>query len=62
MIIYREGEMIKIRLNGTKEEIKKAAEVLKNNLNVLSTSDLYKDRGENLYYRVYIDCEIKKEE
>jgi hypothetical protein len=46
--------MIKIRLHGTKEEIKKAEEVLKNNFVILSTSEHYKDRGVNLYYRVYL--------
>lgn len=52
--------MIKIRLHGTKEDIKKAEEVLKNNFVILSTSEPYKDRGVNLYYRVYVDCEIKE--
>lgn len=49
--------MIKIRLNGTKEEIEKAKEIIKKDFKVLSISNLYKDRGENLYYRLYIDCD-----
>lgn len=51
--------MVKIRLHGTKEDIEKSREVLKNNFDILSESGLYKDRN-SLYYRMYLDCEIKK--
>lgn len=51
--------MIKIRLHGLPEEIKKAKDSLKDNFKILNCSEPYKDRGKSSYERVYIDAEIK---
>lgn len=48
--------MIKIRLHGTKDEISRAIENIRAVFNVMSVSELYKDRGTNEYYRCYIDA------
>ncbi len=50
--------MIKIRLHGTKEEIERTKEIIKQKFEILNISGLYKDRGGNSYYRIYIDCNI----
>lgn len=52
--------MIKLRLNGTLEEMKEIIEQLEISFNVLNTSEPYKDRGKNNYYRYYLDIEPKK--
>ena len=51
--------MIKIRLEGTLDDIQTAAVQIKENFKVLSQSNPYKDRGTDGYYRVYLDCELK---
>lgn len=48
--------MIKIRLHGEEEEIKKAIEILQCSFELLSVSDLYADRGNSKYARCYIDA------
>ncbi len=48
--------MIRIRLHGEEEEIKKAIEVLECTFELLSVSDLYADRGNSKYARCYIDA------
>ena len=53
--------MIKIRLHGEKQEIEKVSKAIKEQFNVLNVSGLYKDRGESVYYRGYIDAEIKEQ-
>lgn len=52
--------MIKIRLHGEKQEIEKVSKAIKEQFNVLNVSHLYKDRGESVYYRAYIDAELKE--
>lgn len=51
--------MINIRLHGTEEEIKKAEAAIEERFDVLTCSHLYKDRGQSVYYRAYIDAELK---
>lgn len=54
--------MIKVRLHGTPEEVKKFADYLENLspfVKVLSRSDGYADRGKSSYERVYMDVEHK---
>lgn len=52
--------MIKIRLHGTPEEIKKAAKVIEGTFSVLNKSSEYSDRGESSYKRLYIEAEDQK--
>ena len=52
--------MIKIRLNGTLEEIQAATKIIHDQFEVLNASEPYKDRGESKYYRAYFDCEVKE--
>ena len=52
--------MTKLRLHGTLEELQSIIEILSEQFNLLSVSDPYKDRGQSQYYRLYIDCEMKK--
>lgn len=54
--------MIKVRLHGTPEEVKKFADYLESLspcVKVLSRSDGYADRGKSSYERVYMDVEHK---
>ena len=52
--------MLKIRLMGTKNDIKWFEKILKRNpkIKLLEFSDLYANKGTNKYYRVY--AEVKK--
>ena len=52
--------MIKMRLEGTLEEIERAIRELKahQSFTILSRSQLYKDRGDSVYYRVYLDVNL----
>jgi hypothetical protein len=51
--------VIKIRLWGTREELAEALPILRDSYNVLSVSQLHRDRGESEYYRLYVEAEIK---
>lgn len=54
--------MVKVRLHGTPEEVKKFAdflESLSSNVKVLQRSEDYADRGKSCYVRVYMDVEHK---
>ncbi|CAI3223949.1 conserved hypothetical protein [Clostridium neonatale] len=55
--------MIKIRMEGILEDIKKVTKIFENSIEikVLSESEPYKNRGSNDYYRVYIDADFKEE-
>ena len=56
--------MVKVRLHGTPEEVKKLADYLEGLspiVKVLSRSDGYADRGKSSYVRVYMDVELKDE-
>ena len=52
--------MLKIRLMGTKNDIKWFERILQRNpkIEVLEFSDLYTNKGTNRFYRVYV--EVKK--
>ena len=52
--------MVKIRLHGPLEEIEVATSFIRSQFDVLSESEPYADRGKSVYYRVYLDCEVKK--
>ncbi len=51
--------MLKIRLMGTKNEIKWFEKILKRQSKVVVTefSDLYSNKGTNRYYRVYVEVQ-----
>lgn len=53
--------MVKIRLQGTKNDIKRARRLLERNrdLIVLSTSDVYENKGTNKYFRQYMNVIFK---
>ncbi|MDE7181499.1 MAG: hypothetical protein K2O41_00520 [Clostridia bacterium] len=53
--------MIKIRLHGTPDEIKRFADYLETlpDVRILQRSEAYPDRGKSVYERVYIDIELK---
>ncbi len=54
--------MIKIRLHGTPEEVKRFSDYLESLspcVKVLQRSDSYSDRGKSSYVRVYMDVEYK---
>jgi len=53
--------MLKIRLNGTLEEIENAKGNIENVFDVLSVSRQYKNRGKSEQWRVYLECEVKDE-
>lgn len=53
--------MIKVRLHGTKEEVKRFIEYLESQqpkVNVLCVSMPYADRGKSKYVRSYMDVEL----
>ena len=51
--------MLKIRLMGTKNDIKWFEKILKKQPNVTVTefSDLYRNKGTNKYYRAYVEVQ-----
>lgn len=54
--------MLKIRLRGKNEEIEKFVQWLElqnEKVEMLSESELYKDRGKSVYARKYLDIEMK---
>ena len=53
--------MLKIRLMGTKNDIKWFSRILNRNkkMNVLQISEHYANKGTNRYYRVYAEVERK---
>lgn len=51
--------MLKVRLQGTKEDIYKAIAKLKKEFEIISESTEYKNRN-SIHYRVYLELEIKK--
>lgn len=56
--------MIKVRLHGTPEEVKRFADYLENlapGVKILQRSDGYADRGKSSYVRVYMDVEYDEE-
>ena len=56
--------MVKVRLQGTPEEVKRFADYLESlspRVKVLQRSDSYADRGKSSYVRVYMDVEYYEE-
>jgi hypothetical protein len=51
--------MIKIRLQGTRDDLAEALPVIRDAFNVLQESTPYQDRGQSAYWRLYIEAEIK---
>lgn len=51
--------MIKIRLEGKKEEVAEAVDALEDEFRLLSVSRPYQNRGASVYVRVYVDAELK---
>ena len=51
--------MLKIRLMGTKNDIKWFGKILKRQSNVTVTefSELYRNKGTNRYYRAYVEVQ-----
>ena len=47
---------MKIRLHGTEEECRKAAELLEQIMLIRSVSEPYPDRGRSVLVRVYIEA------
>ena len=66
-IIAREdSEMVKIRLQGTTNELKRMKRVIERNrsLTVLSASEVFPNKGTKKYFRQYMDISfepVKKE-
>lgn len=54
--------MVKIRLHGTEEECQRVSDTLAEQLEILSISEPYPDRGQSKYVRVYIDAELRAKE
>lgn len=55
-------KLIKIRIEGTLQEIIKVSKLLDENkkMEMLSKSEPYKNRGNNCFYRIYIDADLKE--
>ena len=53
------SKMLKIRLQGTTNELKWFRKILEKNSNfeILSISEPYANKGTNKYFRVYVDVE-----
>lgn len=54
--------LIKARIEGTLEEINIALKIFNDNkkIEILSKSEPYKNRGNNCFYRIYIDADLKE--
>lgn len=54
--------LIKARIEGTLEEINIALKIINGNekIEILSKSEPYKNRGNNCFYRIYIDADLKE--
>lgn len=63
MVIYPDkpgGEdMVKVRLQGTKEDMEWLEEQLRNipNVEITESSEIFRNKGTNKYYRKYIEVE-----
>ena len=54
--------MVRIRLHGTWDEVKKSQKQIEKVFHVLSASEPNRDRGKTEYWRVYMDCEERSSE
>lgn len=63
MVIYPEGlgggDMVKMRLQGTKEDMEWLEEQLSQlpNVQITESSEIFKNKGTNNYYRKYLEVE-----
>ena len=63
MVIYPEGlgggDMVKVRLQGTKEDMEWLEEQLAQlpNVQITESSDLFSNKGTNKYFRKYLEIE-----
>ena len=63
MVIYPDGpggdDMVKVRLQGTKEDMEWLEEQLENlpNVQITESSEIFKNKGTNRYYRKYLEIE-----
>ena len=57
------GEMIKVRLQGTKEDMDWLEKQLKScsQVKITESSDMYQNKGTNKYFRKYLEISKKKE-
>ena len=57
------GEMIKVRLQGTKEDMDWLEKQLKScsQVKITESSDMYQNKGTNKYFRKYLQISKKKE-
>lgn len=55
--------MIKVRAEGLLDDINKLTKIFESNdkIKILSKSEPYKNRGNNYFYRIYIDADLKEE-
>jgi hypothetical protein len=53
--------MVKIRLEGTRQECQQAAARLAELFEVVSVSDPYPNRGRSLLVRVYVEVRLKRD-
>ena len=65
MVIYPEGlgggDMVKVRLQGTKEDMEWLEEQLAQlpNVQITESSELFSNKGTNKYFRKYLEIEKK---
>ena len=65
MVIYPEGlgggDMVKVRLQGTKEDMEWVEEQLAQlpNVQITESSELFSNKGTNKYFRKYLEIEKK---
>ncbi len=63
MVIYPEGlgggDMVKMRLQGTKEDMEWLEEQLSQlpNVQITESSEIYRNKGTNNYFRKYLEIE-----
>ena len=64
MVIYPEGlgggDMVKVRLQGTKEDMEWLEKQMEQipNVQITESSDLFSNKGTNKYFRKYLEIEI----
>lgn len=54
--------MVRIRLQGLPEEVRRIADAMESIGCVLERSEEYPNRGRSRYVRVYLDCDLPAEE
>lgn len=54
--------MVKVRLQGLSEEVRRIADAMESTGCVLERSPEYQNRGSNRYVRVYLECDLPEDE